>query len=776
MPRTAKVRAIVEEKPKARRSRATILRAKKDTLEKLMKGKESNNQETTGNSKSPKNSRTKVTRTPRKKTSPVKTEEFESISIPNTPSLRLMEKVELYHLWYNDRLPKIAETVAKGGGYLFIVLGLAFSFSGYFATKDLRVQEAVVICHGGECFEKSDEAVLPSEPIATFLNTIPTVLENDIDFTLRIEQADSSLVYLKRHEDGLQVPLNIHSRVSGTENKYLVPVTSTKPGRYSVIVELKKGELVYQYNGPSFRIKSKELIATESRPLAVSIIEEEINKEASSTTEEYESEAVQEITTGSTSAKIKESESELVITNSDELGEAKLSIEQIADAVYVKIDTGDHRPLTVLVKSSLSHSSPTYTLGDAYNFQGEWIFSLSALSLPSLPQVIFASYEYDGQVYETPGINYLPKVTEKTTLVTPIDASIFVEKVKALLHDKQGDDIDRRVNIFSSNLNSSSTSSTSDPFMSVTSGYESIIDSSLLYYAATLKSQNPFFHTLAKERIQTQIKRLALEASLNDPLLLPYYQAQYANLFSRETKRAEELAVLYDEATAGLIVKDTDSDGLSDFDEISIFGTSVELSDSDSDGVIDIIEVVSGTNPLVAAISETPSTESYPIAEFENEAVKISSLKRVVSNDESSAKSEIVYVIQGKTIPNTYLNIVDYESKTLGLIRSGQTGEFSYSLPPSVEKNRIAVGALLTDSFGKVEAGSLLYVAEGLSADKFDNENLYANVNLSKTQEKNINLLANLVIALCVVLLGFLLILLAKSLRIKDESKKLKTR
>lgn len=43
---------------------------------------------------------------------------------------------------------------------------------------------------------------------------------------------------------------------------------------------------------------------------------------------------------------------------------------------------------------------------------------------------------------------------------------------------------------------------------------------------------------------------------------------------------------------------DTDGDGLSDYDEINIYGTSPYLEDTDSDGISDYDEVMRGSDPL----------------------------------------------------------------------------------------------------------------------------------------------------------------------------------
>src|SRR3989344_2262751 len=47
----------------------------------------------------------------------------------------------------------------------------------------------------------------------------------------------------------------------------------------------------------------------------------------------------------------------------------------------------------------------------------------------------------------------------------------------------------------------------------------------------------------------------------------------------------------------GLSKKDSDQDGLSDYDELYLYGTSPYLPDSDSDGVSDKREIATGADP-----------------------------------------------------------------------------------------------------------------------------------------------------------------------------------
>lgn len=67
---------------------------------------------------------------------------------------------------------------------------------------------------------------------------------------------------------------------------------------------------------------------------------------------------------------------------------------------------------------------------------------------------------------------------------------------------------------------------------------------------------------------------------------------------SEAEKQAEELAAMKE--------KDTDDDGLNDYDETYLYGTSLYLADSDSDGFSDKEEILSGNDPTCPAGKTCP--------------------------------------------------------------------------------------------------------------------------------------------------------------------------
>lgn len=84
-------------------------------------------------------------------------------------------------------------------------------------------------------------------------------------------------------------------------------------------------------------------------------------------------------------------------------------------------------------------------------------------------------------------------------------------------------------------------------------------------------------------------------------------------------------AVSLDQGLADILAlkqKDTDGDGLSDYDEIYIYGTSPYLADTDGDGVSDYDEIQMGRDPLcpggTCAPSPTTDGDQSSVPTFQN--------------------------------------------------------------------------------------------------------------------------------------------------------------
>lgn len=75
----------------------------------------------------------------------------------------------------------------------------------------------------------------------------------------------------------------------------------------------------------------------------------------------------------------------------------------------------------------------------------------------------------------------------------------------------------------------------------------------------------------------------------------PFLARWAASLSKNNAEEQKELST--EEQMALLKTKDTDKDGLSDYDELNIYQTSPYIADTDSDGISDKIEIEKNTDP-----------------------------------------------------------------------------------------------------------------------------------------------------------------------------------
>src|SRR3989344_4582252 len=70
----------------------------------------------------------------------------EVVFVPGAASLRLLEKVHLYTIWYERHVPGVMTGVAKVSGYPFIFLGAVFAVFSYIDAKNIISTPAALVC------------------------------------------------------------------------------------------------------------------------------------------------------------------------------------------------------------------------------------------------------------------------------------------------------------------------------------------------------------------------------------------------------------------------------------------------------------------------------------------------------------------------------------------------------------------------------------------------------------------------------------------------------
>ncbi|MDD4607148.1 MAG: hypothetical protein PHS07_02300 [Patescibacteria group bacterium] len=205
-----------------------------------------------------------------------------------------------------------------------------------------------------------------------------------------------------------------------------------------------------------------------------------------------------------------------------------------------------------------------------------------------------------------------------------------------------------------------------------------------------------------------------------------------------EKSQEDSEMVVSDEELIGLQNKDTDQDGLTDFEELYIYKTSPYLVDSDSDGKSDQEEITTGENPNCA-----PGQDCGVVNENTNNNQPIENINNLDTFSTSDLESqELRELLLQAGVPQDVLNQTD--DQTLFEVYQEtieETGGLDLEVLNQTQVENSDQQSML-DYFEKMSASELrsLMISEGFDPevlDSMDDETLKATVLESLRQEAN---------------------------------------
>ncbi|MBI5023346.1 MAG: hypothetical protein HZC05_04315 [Candidatus Magasanikbacteria bacterium] len=184
----------------------------------------------------------------------------------------------------------------------------------------------------------------------------------------------------------------------------------------------------------------------------------------------------------------------------------------------------------------------------------------------------------------------------------------------------------------------------------------------------------------------------------------PFLARWAASLSKNNVEEAKELNV--EEQTALLKTKDTDKDGLSDYDELNIYQTSPYIADTDSDGVNDKMEIEKGTDPNCPTGKNCKSELANPTAGASATTTLTLPFSTMPSTDQILLQSMFGNNPDPKTI-REFLSKQGVDKKTLNaftdaellqifkeIISATSTVSSAAPLPQSVDYNNLSASQL----------------------------------------------------------------------------------
>jgi hypothetical protein len=155
--------------------------------------------------------------------------------------------------------------------------------------------------------------------------------------------------------------------------------------------------------------------------------------------------------------------------------------------------------------------------------------------------------------------------------------------------------------------------------------------------------------------------------------------------------------------------EDTDTDGVSNYDEVVIYQTNPYTPDSDNDGFNDGAEILSGYDPTNAKPEALVTYESPKESGIVREDIlEVTSITTELKDEDASLvnTSRPVALISGSALPNSFITLYIYSTPIVVTIKTDPDGGWNYRFDKELEDGEHQVYIGVTDNAGKIVAKS----------------------------------------------------------------------
>jgi chitodextrinase len=183
------------------------------------------------------------------------------------------------------------------------------------------------------------------------------------------------------------------------------------------------------------------------------------------------------------------------------------------------------------------------------------------------------------------------------------------------------------------------------------------------------------------------------------------------------------------ERVGARMFQDSDGDGVTDYDEVNIYHTHLQKSDSNNDGILDGQHLLLGTDPLLVtptvAASTSPkgaATTSQPTVPvlsskiaYENPQfsgdikpglLTVTNVKAVPVNIPEQGTTSPRIALSGKALPNSFVTLFIFSDPIVVTVKADESGAWTYTLDKELPDGTHQVMSAITDGGGHILAKS----------------------------------------------------------------------
>lgn len=233
------------------------------------------------------------------------------------------------------------------------------------------------------------------------------------------------------------------------------------------------------------------------------------------------------------------------------------------------------------------------------------------------------------------------------------------------------------------------------------------LDKDIAALSQALRANNT--DAIAQARLEIETLKKDIQAQVPDGPDKAMLLDRVTTYIDRTAQELDALAVrnnnLLKERIGDAATKDSDKDGISDYDEIHLYQTNPFTADTDGDGFIDGAEIAQGFNPNDSRSQSVIAYESPQDAGFVREdLLKVDSVSSLAFKQSSGEKVQGLFA--GKGLPNSFVTLYIYSTPIIVTVKTDADGNWNYLLDKDLEDGNHEVYIGITDNSGRLVAKS----------------------------------------------------------------------
>ena len=315
-----------------------------------------------------------------------------------------------------------------------------------------------------------------------------------------------------------------------------------------------------------------------------------------------------------------------------------------------------------------------------------WDFKWDTTQIPNGEYQIIAKFKNLYGFYWSDSVEVV--VRNKVEPVVTESEKQFIDAVLTFSQEKPNPLAQLREELSNEAIIIASSSSDSDTeYVAVLQKYSQEIEYALHTYAQALRTSDITERRTALLRIDELRNSIVLD-SVSDDSVLDYdrLKDQIGSKFERLVAEIEDFEKFIKDNYGDTATQDSDFDGLTDYDELTLYKTNPGAADSDLDGYIDYDEVIKGFDP------NSDTQESVLVYESPKDTGMVSgdllTIENIVPEHIGTDAHDVTYsavVISGTALPNSFANLYVFSEPFMTVVKTNKDGNWNYRLEKPFE-------------------------------------------------------------------------------------------